>query len=698
MSTYFNGAQIVRPGVYSKIDSASLTPIAYGAASRVALVGTSVGGPPVSATMNSASNTPGPVVWLNNPIQAKSVLKGGDLLNAAKFVWNPSLDQNGADLIAFVRVNPATQATLTLKDSSGNPCLDLASEDWGAWTNNIQVAIGTGTSSGKYISIVCYPYNIVEGGQGTSADNLGNAFTIQYTGNGTSATLTITKSLSVPNTPTLAASTTGGSLASGTVYVKVTAVNASGETAGSNEANVSVTGPTGSVAVSWTAVPGASKYNVYASSVAGQEIFVGQTTSTSYTITSLPSSGAAVPSANTTSYNLNTYVSGQTDGSTNIDICLDPAKDNRYTTLQAIVNYIAGQKGYSVQILGAGQMNSTYLDLVTNQNIKTVYTVTAQLGAIIYWINNNSNLVTAQQHGTNVNPPANIGYTNLAGGSDGTPTTTDWQNAISVLRKQDVQFVVPLTSDPTVHALFDTENQYLSKNGISFRRGFYGGALGETDAQIQTRAQNLNSGRAVLAPVGFYQYDALGNYQLFPPYMLAAMYAGLAAGRDSIATPLTNKNLNILGLERLLSQSEIITFIQNGIAAVDARLNGDFYIVQGVTTSISDTSEYAVEFSVGTVADYVRRVLQEALSIYVGQASDGATTVSSMIATATAVLNSAVNNHIIEGFDKITGVVQSTTTPTAWQVPVNIYVRDPINYVLVTISLSSGAILSVQAA
>ncbi|MGB9660651.1 MAG: phage tail sheath subtilisin-like domain-containing protein [Moorellaceae bacterium] len=698
-SVYFAGQQIIKPGVYSRVDPTSLTPIEYGATGRIALIGTSVGGPPVSATLNSPSNTPGPVFWLNDPLQAKQILKGGDLLDAARFAWNPSPDGNGADLIAFVRVNPATQASLTLKDTQGNPCLILTSKDWGAWTNNIQVSIQNGTNSGKVVSLQCYQYNIQEGGPGTSADNLGNAFTLQYKGNATSAVLNITNSLPAPAAPTLAASTTGGNLATGTIYVKVTALNASGESAASPEANVAVTGPTGSVTVSWQAVPGATKYNVYASNTSGTEIFVAQVTGTSYTITSLPTSGAAAPTTNTTSKNLTITLTGQTDGSQSIDICLDPAKDNRYSTLQALVNYLAGQSGYTASLMGNGSMPSTYLDPVTSQNITTAYTVTAQLGSIIYWINTYSQLVTAKQaNSNNYNPPANIDYTNLAGGSDGNPTNTDWQNAISALRKQDVQFVVPLTNDASIHAMFDAENKYLAQNGIAYRRGFYGGALGETDTQVQTRAQNLNSDRAVLAPVGFYQYDSQGNYKLFPPYMLAAIFAGIAAGLDSVTTPLTNKNLNVLGLERLLPQSTILTFLQNGVAAVDARKKGGYYIVQGITTSISQTNEYYQEFSVGRAVDYVRQMLDEALAIYPGQPSDGATTVASMIATATAVLQAAKDNGIIAGFDKVTGVVQSTSTPTAFLVPVNIYVRDPINYVLVTINLASGAVLGVTKA
>jgi hypothetical protein len=59
------------------------------------------------------------------------------------------------------------------------------------------------------------------------------------------------------------ASATGGTLATGTYYYRVTAVGAPGESLPSNERSVSVTGPTASVSLSWNAFPGATGYRVY---------------------------------------------------------------------------------------------------------------------------------------------------------------------------------------------------------------------------------------------------------------------------------------------------------------------------------------------------------------------------------------------------------------------------------------------------
>jgi hypothetical protein len=67
-------------------------------------------------------------------------------------------------------------------------------------------------------------------------------------------------------------STTGGSLGTGTQYAVVTAYSGKGETLISNELSTAVTGPTASVAYTWTAVPGAVAYHVYTSGTSGSYV------------------------------------------------------------------------------------------------------------------------------------------------------------------------------------------------------------------------------------------------------------------------------------------------------------------------------------------------------------------------------------------------------------------------------------------
>ncbi|MBI4463637.1 MAG: hypothetical protein HY647_02935 [Acidobacteria bacterium] len=92
-----------------------------------------------------------------------------------------------------------------------------------------------------------------------------------------------------PGTPTLGATQAGGSL-SGTYYYKITALDGTGETVGSEEASVTVTSPNNAVNVSWSAVPGAKAYRIYRRPTSGGYTYY---TSSPTSPTSFVDTGAA---------------------------------------------------------------------------------------------------------------------------------------------------------------------------------------------------------------------------------------------------------------------------------------------------------------------------------------------------------------------------------------------------------------------
>ena len=103
-------------------------------------------------------------------------------------------------------------------------------------------------------------------------------------------------------TPTTVASTSGGSIATGTVYVKVAARSGmnwytGGSGAASTEASQAVTGPTASVTASVAAVKGAAGYDWYVGSATGAEHYYTTTPVNTVTITSVPGSANNVPTA-----------------------------------------------------------------------------------------------------------------------------------------------------------------------------------------------------------------------------------------------------------------------------------------------------------------------------------------------------------------------------------------------------------------
>lgn len=123
---------------------------------------------------------------------------------------------------------------------------------------------------------------------------------------GSSAVLT-TAGLPAPSAPTVANSSSGGTVAAGTYQVKVTYVNQFGETLASTASSTTTTGSTSTITVTsplpWT---NATAYYVYCTQAGGSSFTRQQTAGsptplrTSYVISAPPSSGGAnTPGANT---------------------------------------------------------------------------------------------------------------------------------------------------------------------------------------------------------------------------------------------------------------------------------------------------------------------------------------------------------------------------------------------------------------
>jgi len=119
---------------------------------------------------------------------------------------------------------------------------------------------------------------------------------------GTTPSVTIASG-QIPNATTAPTfgtpSTTGGTLPGGTsIYAIYSYKNANGETQYSAEGTYAVPAGTNTHTIILTAPAppsGATGINVYVGSASGQEAFVGTSATATYTITSLPAAGAAMP-------------------------------------------------------------------------------------------------------------------------------------------------------------------------------------------------------------------------------------------------------------------------------------------------------------------------------------------------------------------------------------------------------------------
>jgi hypothetical protein len=170
---YFNGKFTRVPGVFSNVSTTGLASPNLNNPVVVAIVGQGLGG------------QPGVPLTFITPSDAVVTLRGGDLLTGVLRAFTPSNTQPGASQVIAVRVDPAVQATTTLKDTNSANSVVITSINYGANDNLDSIQVSAGTISGLKATI-----SGVYNGVAVSfvRDNLGdNAFTLKYDGSGATA-------------------------------------------------------------------------------------------------------------------------------------------------------------------------------------------------------------------------------------------------------------------------------------------------------------------------------------------------------------------------------------------------------------------------------------------------------------------------------------------------------------------------------
>jgi hypothetical protein len=291
-------------------------------------------------------------------------------------------------------------------------------------------------------------------------------------------------------------------------------------------------------------------------------------------------------------------------------------------TIQQLADAIDVVPGFLATVLdGNGQQTALNgLDYITSVDVKTaLYTATANLQALIDWFNGSGEGYLVATRAANAGKvPASIPFTFLTGGSDGVTTNLQWSSAFTALQNVDVQWITPISSDPSIAAMTDAHVQYMSTTGRKERRAICGTALGTTDIAAIAAAKAINSDRTSLVHLGYYDYDVNGNLTLFSPYLTAAIVAGAFAGVNP-GTPLTNKSITVRGLERNLNNpTDTDPLINGGVLCVENASAG-YMIVKSISTWLVNKNYNRVEQSVGTALDFTVRNVRNALDVLRGQ-------------------------------------------------------------------------------
>lgn len=176
MSVFFNGRLLTTPTVETAVYDDGMAAQSAAVGNSLALIGPSDSGAP---------KTP---IRMRSIAHAREVLGGGDLLYAVEKAFSPSAETGAPGAIYAVRVNPATQASLTLSNSSLDALAIIQSVDYGLNANNIKLKIEAASGGDGYKTTLVKNETVTH-----VADNLKRTvMTVRYTGTETTATLTVT--------------------------------------------------------------------------------------------------------------------------------------------------------------------------------------------------------------------------------------------------------------------------------------------------------------------------------------------------------------------------------------------------------------------------------------------------------------------------------------------------------------------------
>jgi hypothetical protein len=219
MPTTFGGQTVVAPQVVSSLDDSALQASGIAASSVVAVVGPSTGGKPNTALAFTSIS------------DAITTLRTGTLLDVMRRVFDPGAGNSGAAKVIAVRVTnggtPALRSTRTLLDGAAVSAVVLTSVDYGVWNNQIRVKVAAGTNQGLKLTTAAPIAGVV---QNVINDNVYRALmSIQYTGAGSAATVTITATqLTTTATGAAGDNQTLTFAANPTIQTLVDSLNASG--------------------------------------------------------------------------------------------------------------------------------------------------------------------------------------------------------------------------------------------------------------------------------------------------------------------------------------------------------------------------------------------------------------------------------------------------------------------------------------
>jgi hypothetical protein len=222
-------------------------------------------------------------------------------------------------------------------------------------------------------------------------------------------------------------------------------------------------------------------------------------------------------------------------------------------------------------------------------------------------------------------------FSYFSGGSEGgTVDFNAWQAAINRATDLDLHSIVIGTGDEAVivaaKAHVETRGDALNRKECLL---FVGPAKAGSKSALLTSLQNLSPGVSskVVTIAGSEPIlinAATNKREAYPAYYLAAAMAGMKAGNRP-ETPLTNKQVSIFGTSYEWSRDELETLISLGAVPLTKNAQGQYTIVQGITSWTKDANVIYRKIAGMDIAQYLNKTIRIRLERFIGQVGDEVT-------------------------------------------------------------------------
>ena len=406
---------------------------------------------------------------------------------------------------------------------------------------------------------------------------------------------------------------------------------------------------------------------------------------------------ATITAAADAATRLQLVLTGAGDGATSHDLDLTHSD---FDTVGKVINYINRQIGFTASVDADTDLNvaacpSAQIDAVAAGDIKSPasHTVTANIGAVIEWINQNLATigpipgVTGSRATGAVNPPAVMAaYESFTGGTQPAATLADYDAALDVLEREDTPaglLVIDQDGATFRQAVLDWMDEELGR-GRKWRAVF--GLPAGTTNEAATQTAGI-IGRETVAICHQRVLSVDDGSELDPKYV-AAMYAGMTSGMAGTVDPqtlvLTNKAIRAAGIK---TTDKMVKAARN--RALDAGLNvlreenGKVLIALAVSTYQGPENFYR-RWSETIAIDWIRHAaIQSVIDARLIVAWAVPEYVQSVRSTVTSVLEAFRTAQIITpGLDPETG----DDVPA--YLPPKVTVLDGVTTVVLTVSMA----------